>query len=218
MNNPALIAAGNHKGGCGKTTSLCNLGRRAQQRGLKTLVVDTDQQADAFAHFSGCDDPEQGAAHAWADGCHVVWWPDASSVPAIKGYDLVLWDMPPKVYLPPALPVTGVIVPVDGPFSMKNAADFIATVKAPCLLVANGLREGGKAFEATLKASFGKLPPHVMACPIDLLRGGSIRRCADAGMAAWEDMYAGQAGARVLQWCDWVLDEGLPWFRRGKAA
>jgi cellulose biosynthesis protein BcsQ len=34
MINPALIAAGNHKGGCGKTTSLCNLGRRAQQRGL----------------------------------------------------------------------------------------------------------------------------------------------------------------------------------------
>lgn len=175
------------------------------------LIVDTDQQADAFAHFSGSDDPEQGSDYAWSDGCAVVWWPDFTSLPEIRGYDLVLLDMPPKVMLSPVIPATGVIVPVDGPFAMKNAVDFVAASKIPVVLVANGLREGGKTFQNTLKASFDKLPSHVQSCPLDLLRGGSIHRCADEGRPAWQDMYPGKAASVMFDWCEWMLDVGIPW-------
>lgn len=212
------IIFANHKGGVGKTALATHLGWYAMDQGKKVLVVDTDQQADAFAHFSGSDEPEHGTAHSWGEKCAVVWWPDATVAPTIKGYDLVLWDMPPKVFVAPTVPSTGIVVPVDGPFAMKNAADFIASATVPCILVANGLHEGGKVFETALKNSFKVLPPHVTVCPVELLRGGSIRRSADNGAPAWQDVYSGQAGARIRQWAAWILAEGIPWCRSKRAA
>jgi len=91
-------------------------------------------------------------------------------------------------------------------------------VTVPCILVANGLAEGGRTFERTLLESFKKVLSHVLVCPVALLRGGSIRRSADAGSPAWLDMYSGQAGQRILEWANWILESGIAWARRPKAA
>lgn len=42
MNYPPIIGCVSNKGGCGKTTSLCNLFERLSVSGLKTLLVDKD--------------------------------------------------------------------------------------------------------------------------------------------------------------------------------
>ena len=55
------IAFINHKGGCGKTTSLFHIAGELSYRGFKVLVVDTDKQLDTSMAFlseeeSGYDD------------------------------------------------------------------------------------------------------------------------------------------------------------------
>lgn len=46
-----LIAVTNHKGGCGKTTTVVNLAAEFARLGLSVLVVDLDPQANASLHI-----------------------------------------------------------------------------------------------------------------------------------------------------------------------
>jgi chromosome partitioning protein len=46
-----VIAVANHKGGCGKTTTVVNLAAEFGRMGLKVLVVDLDPQANASLHI-----------------------------------------------------------------------------------------------------------------------------------------------------------------------
>lgn len=52
-----IIAFSNHKGGCGKTTSVINIGAALAQMGQRTLLVDLDPQANLTISLG--IDPEQ---------------------------------------------------------------------------------------------------------------------------------------------------------------
>lgn len=49
--NTKIVAVANHKGGCGKTTTVVNLAAEFARMGLSVLVVDLDPQANASLHI-----------------------------------------------------------------------------------------------------------------------------------------------------------------------
>lgn len=53
-----VIAFANHKGGCGKTTAVGNLGAALAEMGERVLLIDADPQAN-LSELYGLDDPRQ---------------------------------------------------------------------------------------------------------------------------------------------------------------
>lgn len=58
MENAKIIAVANHKGGTGKTTTVCNLGTALASEGKKVLLVDNDPQSNLTTAF-GMDIPKE---------------------------------------------------------------------------------------------------------------------------------------------------------------
>lgn len=56
--SPRIIAVANHKGSCGKTTTVVNLVAEFTKLGMKVLVIDLDPQENASIHI-GLNHPSE---------------------------------------------------------------------------------------------------------------------------------------------------------------
>lgn len=56
--SPRIIAVANHKGSCGKTTTVVNLAAKFTKLGMKVLVIDLDLQENASIHI-GLNHPSE---------------------------------------------------------------------------------------------------------------------------------------------------------------
>ena len=123
-----IIAILNPKGGSGKTTLATNLARACHDRGLRTLLVDSDPQGSASDwHAAREDNPLPFLAYGRPE--------NFKALPGIAApYDLVLIDGAAKLegMIAAALNVVdGVLIPVQpSPYDIWATADLVELIKA----------------------------------------------------------------------------------------
>ena len=122
-----IIAILNPKGGSGKTTLATNLARACHDRGLKTLLVDSDPQGSASDwHAARDDNPLPFLAYGKPE--------NFKALPGIaEAYDYVLIDGAAKLtgMIAAALKVAdSVLIPVQpSPYDIWAAADLVELIK-----------------------------------------------------------------------------------------
>ena len=122
-----IIAVLNPKGGSGKTTLATNLARACHDRGLKTLLVDSDPQGSASDwHAARDDNPLPFLAYGKPE--------NFKALPGIaEAYDYVLIDGAAKLtgMIAAALKVAdSVLIPVQpSPYDIWAAADLVELIK-----------------------------------------------------------------------------------------
>ena len=123
-----VIAVLNPKGGCGKTTLATNLARALHDRGLKTLLVDSDPQGSAADwHAAREDNPLPFLAYGKPE--------NFKALPGIaQPYAYVLIDGAAKLegMIAAALKVSdSVLIPVQpSPYDIWAVADLVDLIKA----------------------------------------------------------------------------------------
>lgn len=123
-----IIAVLNPKGGSGKTTLATNLSRALSDRGLKTLLVDSDPQGSASDwHAARDDNPLPFLAYGKPE--------NFKALPGIAAaYDFCLIDGAAKLtgMIAAALKVSdAVLIPVQpSPYDIWAAADLVELIKA----------------------------------------------------------------------------------------
>jgi chromosome partitioning protein len=123
-----IIAILNPKGGSGKTTLATNLARACHDRGLRTLLVDSDPQGSASDwHAAREDNPLPFLAYGRPE--------NFKALPGIAApYDLVLIDGAAKLegMIAAALNVAdGVLIPVQpSPYDIWATADLVELIEA----------------------------------------------------------------------------------------
>jgi chromosome partitioning protein len=123
-----IIAVLNPKGGSGKTTLTTNLARVCHDRGLKTLLVDSDPQGSASDwHAAQDDNPLPFIAYGKPE--------NFKALPGVAApYDYVLIDGAAKLtgMIAAALKVADVVlIPVQpSPYDIWAAADLVDLIKA----------------------------------------------------------------------------------------
>ncbi len=123
-----IVAVLNPKGGSGKTTLATNLARACHDRGLKTLLVDSDPQGSASDwHAVRDDNPLPFLAYGKPE--------NFKALPGIAApYDLVIIDGAAKLtgMIAAALKVAdSILIPVQpSPYDIWAAADLVELIKA----------------------------------------------------------------------------------------
>jgi hypothetical protein len=83
---PPLVMIAGFKGGSGKTTIAHHLAVRADERGLRVLVLDADPQADAYRRIVGDGaDLDDAPPTTWGRASLVVHTPGGYALPAQAG-------------------------------------------------------------------------------------------------------------------------------------
>src|SRR5512147_2126039 len=123
-----IVAVLNPKGGSGKSTLTTNLARACHDRGLKTLLVDSDPQGSASDwHAAQDDNPLPFIAYGKPE--------NFKALPGVAApYDYVLIDGAAKLtgMIAAALKVAdAVLIPVQpSPYDIWAAADLVDLIKA----------------------------------------------------------------------------------------
>ncbi len=204
----ASVMIANFKGGAGKTTLAHHMAVRAAERGLRVLVLDTDQSGDLYRRLVTDEGDTADCPPAeWAEDCLVVHSPEGYALP--EGYDLTLVDTPPAHGLAEGPDPDLIIIPIDGVDAARNANEVLGEADAreiPVLIVFNGLLEGGKKHARQFARTQEELPAGVDILPATIPRTGAIKRTAMSCQPAWKDMWRGKDVQALVSICDDLID------------
>ena len=135
MNNMILI--GNFRGGVGKTFLSTSISEEYRNRGLKTLAVDTDPQANMYSWLSGQKAKKRGDYFKIDEHLTVLSSPikEAGDLPKIKAdnYDRIIIDTPPNADALTEIVLTWkpkiVLIPITARLSRDGAVEVMKIVK-----------------------------------------------------------------------------------------
>lgn len=207
---PIVMIAG-FKGGSGKTTIAHHLAARADERGLRVLVIDADPQGDAYRRIVGDGaDLDDAPPTAWGGASRIVHSPGGYALPAKAAeFDIVIVDTPPVASPPQGPPPALVIVPIDGPDAARNAAETLAWAREVAVLAVpllNGTSEGGKRHDRLFARIREQMPAGVALAPLEVPRSGAIKRSAATCRPAWSDLWPDRGADTLRAVCDAVID------------
>jgi len=99
MEKTIKIGFYNHKGGCGKTTSVINVAYVLQKLGKKILVVDCDSQMNCFSFFQSGKDRMAFQPSKYARIYNTTWnaYTTASDKAKELAFDYIIFDLPPAL-------------------------------------------------------------------------------------------------------------------------
>ncbi len=127
------IAVLNQKGGAGKTTLATNLAAAAHLLGMRTLLVDMDEQGSSLDWGARrADDTSKLATLAVVKADRALTFPKLQAIG--QGYELVVLDGPPRlgdVTRAAACAADVVVLPIQpGPFDLWSVGDTLKLLDA----------------------------------------------------------------------------------------
>ena len=190
------------KGGAGKTTLAVNCAVAAEQAGMKTLILDLDDQGSAEAWYNDreAETPRLVAIGSWK-------LPEALAAAKSGGYDLVVIDTPgrdePSVNAVVRAADFVVIPCRPTPVDLKATPPTMATVnrlKKPAVFVLTQTPPRG---ERVREAEAGLAMLGVVS-PVRIVARAAYQDALGAGLSVLEFDPEGKASAEIAQLWDWM--------------
>ena len=182
------VAVWNHKGGSGKTTLAVHLACVAEQRGLRCLLVDMDRQGNALEWLAGEAGlgMQPGSIHERSPNLSVLYSPDGPGL-NLPPFDVVVVDCPPALEVAAHLTPDLWVVPIDGTFALRGAANVHADISptgVPMLFVLNRANTGGSRIQKSLMDEL--LANGLDAWPEAIPDNATLSRAATYRVPVWE--------------------------------
>ena len=198
-----VISFVTQKGGAGKTTLAVNCAVAAERSGLKTLILDLDDQgsAEAWYQVREAETPRLVRISAWK-------LPEAMAMAKSGGYDLVIIDTPgrdePSVNA--AVRAADFVVipcrptPVDLKATPPTAATVSRLQKPAVFVLSQTPPRGERVREAeSALATLG------VVCPVRIVARAAYQDAHGAGLGVLEFDPEGKAAVEIAQLWHWLI-------------